>query len=138
MEQRIRSLPRWLRFCLAGGLATGVNIGLMFVFVEGLQMQTFLFKGIANVMAMGLGAVAAFYLHRSWTWEDAAKHQGQALFRQFALFVGSLSIGVSSRIFLFAALDYYWGIPYLLNVAVGIAGAAIVDYFLYARLVFRR
>jgi putative flippase GtrA len=138
MEQRIRSLPRIVRFCLAGGLSTGVNLALMVVLVEWLQMNSFLLKSIANFLAMGIGAVAAFFLQRAWTWEDATKLHGAALLRQFAVFAGALSVGVGSRIALFAVLDYFFRIAYLLNVGVGIACAAIVDYFLYAKFVFKK
>ena len=137
MEQKIRSLPRIVRFCLAGGLSTGVNLGVMIVLVEWLQMNSFLLKSIANFLAMGIGAVAAFFLQRAWTWEDATKLHGAALLRQFAVFIGALSVGVGSRIALFSALDYFFRIDYLLNVVVGIACAAIVDYFLYAKFVFK-
>jgi putative flippase GtrA len=136
MEQWIRSLPRVIRFCLAGGLGTGVNLAVMMLLVEGLHMHSFWLKGLANALAMGIGAIAVFFLHRAWTWEDATKRHGYALLRQFFLFAGSLTIGVGCRIALFALFDYYIAIDYLVNVAIGIAGAAIIDYFLYARFVF--
>jgi putative flippase GtrA len=138
MEQWIRALPRAMRFLLAGGLSTGVNLAAMGLLVECLQMNSFALKSVANVLAMGIGAVAAFFLHRAWTWEDATKRRGASLLRQFITFMGSLSVGVGSRIGIFAALDYFLGLPYLLNVAIGIAGASILDYFLYDKLVFKR
>jgi len=138
MEQWIRSLPRGIRFCLSGGVATGVNVALMILFVEWLKMDSFILKGLANFLAMAIGAIAAFFLHRAWTWDDSTKYRGVALLQQIARFVSSLVVGVGSRIGMFAVMDYYFHIAYLLNVAVGILCAAIVDYYLYDRLVFAR
>ena len=137
MEQRIRSLPRVVRFCIAGGLSTGVNVAFMLLFVEWLKMDSFLLKNMANILAMGVGAIAAFFLHRAWTWDDSAKLQGASLAKQFVRFVGSLSVGVGSRIALFSVFDYFFSLAYLLNVVLGIACAATVDYFLYEKLVFK-
>jgi putative flippase GtrA len=137
MEQLIRSLPRIVRFCFAGGLSTGVNVVFMLVFVELLKMDSFILKNLANVLAMGIGAISAFFLHRAWTWEDSVKLRGMSLVKQFARFVGSLSVGVGSRIGMFSLLDYIFSIDYLLNVVLGIACAATIDYFLYEKLVFK-
>ena len=101
-------------------------------------MDSFILKSLANFLAMGIGAIAAFFLHRAWTWDDAIRFHGAALLQQFVRFAGSLAVGVGSRIAMFAAMDYFFSIAYLLNVTIGIAFAAIVDYFLYEKLVFKQ
>ena len=134
----IRRWSRPVRFCLSGGTGTLVNLGSLVIFVELMQMNSFLLKNLANAISMGIGAIAVFFLHRAWTWDDAQQQTGKGLVRQFVVFAGSLSVGVGCRLVLFAVLEKYTAIPYLLNVALGIAAAAIVDYFLFDRLVFLR
>lgn len=132
----IQHQPRPIRFFLAGGLGTAVNLVAVVFFVEMVQMKSFEMKNLANGLGMVVGAVSVFFLHRAWTWRDVQKQSGWELWRQFYKFAGSLSVGVICRLLLFAVVERIELTPYLINVAAGIAFAAVIDYFLFGKLVF--
>ena len=134
----IQRRPRPIRFILAGGLGTFVNLAVLVFLVELGQMNSFEMKNLANGIAMAIGAVAVFFLHRAWTWSDVDKQRGRRLWRQFVKFAGSLSVGIGCRLVLFAVVEIVLPIPYVINVAAGIALATVVDYLLFGKLVFVR
>jgi putative flippase GtrA len=129
---------RVVRFCVVGGIAAVINLAVMYGFVDVMAFDTFVLRNIANGLSLACGMSAAFILNRAWTWSDAKRETGIALVRQFLMFCSSAALGIALRIGTFALMDYFWGIPYLINVTLGIGLAASVDFILYDRIVFIR
>jgi len=125
------------KFLIVGGSAAVVNLGAMSLLVELLGFEGYYLKNLANILSMEVSILYAFIFNRKWTWKDAAKKEGKKLISQFVLYNFAVLIGISIRIVLFALLELT-GLYYLFNVAIGIGVAAIVDYMLYDKFVFRR
>ena len=130
-------IQRVLWFILVGAVAAAVNLAAMVLCTSVLGEHEAWRRNLANVFAMAVGTTAAFLLNRRWTWEDSPKKAGKSLLYQYLLYCGSASAGVALRICLFAVLDALTSIHYLLNVVVGIGSAAVLDFFLYSKFVFR-
>ncbi len=109
----------------------------MIFFVEILSFKTYFLKNVANVISMEVSVFYNFLLSRVWTWNDAPKRQGKGLASQFIFFNLAALTGILIRVVIFAALEKF-GVFYLINVFIGIGIAAIVDFVLYDKLIFRR
>jgi dolichol-phosphate mannosyltransferase len=125
------------KFIIVGSSAAFVNFALMILFVEALSFQTHLLKNVANVVSIEVSVFYNFLLSRIWTWGDAPKKQGKGIILQFVSFNLAALTGVLLRIIIFAILDKF-GVFYIINVALGIGIAAVVDFILYDKLIFRR
>jgi putative flippase GtrA len=117
------------RFIAVGALASALQVALL-AFLTGHGWDAFL----ANVAAFLLSAQVNFALSAAFTWRDRA--HGAPLWRRWLLFHGSIAgtAVLNQLVFLLARL----ALPALLASATGSAAAALGNYLLGDRLVFRR
>ena len=133
----MRYHERIKRFLIVGLSAAIVNFLIISLFIELLGFNSYFLKNLANLLAIEMSAVYNFCISRLWTWRDAPRKHGPNLVPQFLSFNLALLAGIVIRVILFAVLEKC-GVFYLLNVALGIAVAAGIDFVLYDKLVFRR
>jgi len=133
----MRYHERIKRFLIVGLSAAIVNFLIISLFIELLGFKSYFLKNLANLLAIEISAVYNFCISRLWTWRDAPRKHGSNLVPQFLSFNLALLAGIVIRVILFAVLEKC-GVFYLLNVALGIAVAAGIDFVLYDKLVFRR
>jgi dolichol-phosphate mannosyltransferase len=133
----MRYNERISKFLIAGMSAAIVNFLLISFFIEILGFKSYFLKNVANILAIEMSAVYNFLVSRFWTWRDAPRKRGKSLFAQFISYNLALLAGIAIRVISFAVFEK-WGVFYLLNVAIGIGMAAIIDFILYDKLVFRR
>ena len=133
----MRYHERIKRFLIVGLSAAIANFLIISLFIELLGFNSYFLKNLANLLAIEISAVYNFCISRLWTWKDAPRKHGPNLIPQFLSFNLALLAGIVIRVILFAVLEKC-GVFYLLNVALGIAVAAGIDFVLYDKLVFRR
>ena len=133
---KINNFKRVSKFILVGGTAAVVNLVLMAIFLEALHFKSYFLKNVANIISMEIGIIYAFICNRLWTWYDAPRKAGRQLLGQFLIFHLAVFAGVLLRIGLFAFFELY-GLYYLLNVSFGIGIAAVLNFILYDRIVFK-
>ena len=133
----MRYHERIKRFLIVGLSAAIANFLIISLFIELLGFNSYFLKNLANLLAIEISAVYNFCISRLWTWRDAPRKHGPNLVPQFLSFNLALLAGIVIRVILFAVLEKC-GVFYLLNVALGIAVAAGIDFVLYDKLVFRR
>lgn len=133
LRARIGTLPfpvaaRPLRFALTGGLAGLVQLGLLAALADhGWR------PWIANLAAFLLAAQLNFALSTLYTWRD--RRGTDVLWRRWLLFHGSISGMAVLNIAVYTVARTV--LPYLLASAAGIAVAAVGNFLLGDRLVFR-
>ena len=86
---------------------------------------------------MEISILYNFLISRMWTWKDAPKKQQGRLAVQFIAFNFAALAGVMMRMASFAAMEN-WQIYYLLNMTIGAGMAAVFDFVLYDRYIFKR
>ncbi len=128
---------RLKRFIIIGSSAAAVNFLAMILFVEVFAFNTYVLKNLANCVSIEISVLYNFLCCRTWTWSDAPKRQGVGLLAQFAFFNLAALGSILIRVIIFAILDKA-GVHYLLNVFIGIVVTAIMNFFLYDKLIFRR
>jgi len=125
------------KFLIVSGSAVGINLLLLFFMVRYLGFDTSFLENVANAVSMELSIVYNFFMSRSVTWSDRVKEKGGRLFVQILQFHLAIGVTILFRLLLFPALQHV-GVPYLLNAAIGIALAAVFNFFAYDAIVFKR
>jgi putative flippase GtrA len=117
------------RFIITGGAAGLIQIGLLAA-LTGHGWHSLL----ANPVAFLLAAQVNFALSTLFTWRD--RRDGQSLLHRWLLFHGSIAGMALLNMAVFAAARTR--LPDLESAALGIATAALGNYLVGDRLVFRR
>lgn|SRR5208283_2540686 len=125
------------KFLIVGFSAAGVNFLFMILFVEAFGFKSYYLTNLANILAMEISIIYNFVHCRRWTWSDAPMREGSALIAQAGSFHLAALTGIVIRVILFAVM-VKWGVYYLVNVALGIGVAAVLNYVLYDKIVFKR
>ncbi|AWB10369.1 Putative flippase GtrA (transmembrane translocase of bactoprenol-linked glucose) [Thermodesulfobium acidiphilum] len=129
---------RVIRFILIGLISAAFNFLLIYVFIDLFRMNSTLLKNISNFIALILSILFAFFLHRAWTWRDCVFEKGYKLLKQLILFYSSNTLAIVIRTVSFAFFDYFFKLNYILNVAIGIGIASLLNYVVYDRAIFKR
>jgi putative flippase GtrA len=119
---------RPLRFAITGGFAGLLQLGLLAALARhGWE------PWVANLTAFLLAAQVNFALSTVFTWRDRATTDG--LYRRWLVFHGTISSMAVLNIGVYAIART--ALPYLPSAAAGIAVAALGNFLLGDRLVFR-
>jgi len=126
----LESLKRIVRFFIAGGTATAVNLGTLYalVHVAGLWYLT------SSVIAFFMGFVVSFTLQKFWTFRD---HRTDVVGHQLAVYLGIVLFNLLLNTALVYALVEYVGLSPILAQALAALTIAAEGYFAYRLLVFR-
>jgi putative flippase GtrA len=119
---------RALRFAMIGGLAGLTQIGLLQLFTDQ-GMDALLANAIAFIMAAQLN----FVLSSVFTWAD--RRPAHAMWRRWSAFHGSIASMAVVNMIVFALARTV--MPDLAASATGIGAAAMGNFFIGDRLVFR-
>ena len=134
-----KGLPKKvLKFLIGGGVASLINLALIYGFIEGLQLTAPLERNIANVIAIELSLITGFFIYRIWVWPGGDWSIKEVLLRQLPLYHFSAGLSVIARIFLVFPLLDWLGVNYLLNTLVGVLLSASINYVISDRLVFKK
>lgn len=126
-------LGRISRFAVAGGSSALVNLVALHLLVSGLGWQGGWHEDAANLLALEISTLCQFTLCRCWVWRgETSRPLWSALFA----FHAAVAMTSGGRVVLFSLLRLA-GLHYLPNALIGIGLAALFNYLLYDRLVFR-
>ena len=105
--------------------------------VRYLGFDTRVGENIANAVSMELSIIYNYFLSRAITWSDRIKERGGRLLIQLLKFHLAIGITIVFRLILFPLLQLL-GVFYLLNAAIGIAIAAVFNFFIYDTFIFKK
>lgn len=125
----------FFKFATVGTSAAILNLALIFILVDLAGLETAVLRNVANVIAVLISTAYAFFINRRWTWNQAVVKTGGRLVWQYFLYNFITLTAITMRIILFAILDYF-GVYYLLNVALGIGLVAVFNFLMYDKYVF--
>lgn len=122
------------RFIVSGGTSAAFNLALLHVLITWCGMRGGWREDLAYLVALELSILFQFVLCRLWVWQGAEREG--VIWHQLIRFHGAALLTSVGRLALFTLLRRL-GLHYLPNAAFGIALGAVVNYFLYEKLVFR-
>lgn len=129
-------LAKITRFVMSGGTSAAVNLGLLHLLISVAGMRGGLREDVASVIALELSVLFQFTLCRVWVWRNTPRG-ATPLWRELLAFHGAIAVTSVGRLLLFSIMRQL-GVHYLPNAVLGIGCAAVANFFLYDRLVFRR
>jgi len=127
---------RVIKFLIGGGVATALNLILIFWLIEGLGFNTPLLRNIANVVSIEVSLIASFFIYRIWVWPGGVWRVREVLLRQLPLYHLSAGVAVISRIFLIFPILDWLRVNYAVNTLIGAIVSASLNYLISDRLVF--
>jgi dolichol-phosphate mannosyltransferase len=128
--------PKILKFLIGGGIATLINLLLVFTLIDVIGLNTPTLRNIANIMAIELSLLSSFFIYRTWVWPGGNWTIKEVLLRQIPLYHIAASTAILARIFLvFPILDWL-GVNYIINTLIGVVVNATLNYWISDRLVF--
>lgn len=127
---RSESLLRIVRFFIAGGTATAVNLATLYALVH--------FAGlwylISSVIAFFMGFVVSFTLQKFWTFRD---HRTDVVGKQLAIYLGIVLFNLLLNTAFVYVLVEYVGLSPILAQALAALTIAVEGYFAYKIFVFQ-
>ena len=131
------SRQRVVKFLLGGGIASAVNLVLIFALIECLGFNTPLLRNIANIIAIELSLIFSFFVYRIWVWPGGVWKIKEILGKQLPLYHFSAGTAVLARVLLLFPLLDWWGVNYSINTLIGVLLSATVNYIISDRWVFK-
>ena len=125
------------KFIVVSGSAVALNLLLLFLLVQYLGFHTAIGENAANAISMEASIVYNFFMSRAITWRDRRRETGARLAVQVLKFHFTIGITIVLRLALYPLLQYY-GVHSVLNAAVGIGLAAVVNFIVYDTWIFKR
>ncbi|MFA5744859.1 MAG: GtrA family protein [Candidatus Paceibacterota bacterium] len=122
-------LPKIVRYIISGGTATLTNIGLLFVFVQFLQMHYL----VASTIAFILSFLVSFTLQKFWTFNN---REAARTHIQLAFYLTITLCNLALNTLLVYVMVSKLGLWYLLAQIIAGALIAIESYFSYKSFVF--
>jgi len=118
------------RFVVAGGLATLVNLGLLYILTD--------VAGIWYLLSAVVSFIAAFFvsftLQKFWTFEDSS-HEGMHVQAGIFFLVAAGNLGLNT-LFLYVLVEYAL-LHYLLAQVIVSAFIAVENFLIYRYVIFR-
>lgn len=128
-DTRAATLLRLIRFIVSGGIATGVNLGCIFI----LTHYAGLWYLYSSVIAFGLAFGISFALQKLWTFQDRSSEH---VHTQAMLFLGIILLGLGLNTAILYALVEFIGIHYLAGQLISGCFIAVFNFFSYKHIVF--
>ncbi len=119
------------RYLTSGFTAAGVNLGVLYGLVEygGLH---YLF---ASSIALTIAIVVSFSLHKFFTFRERDLSRAHV---QFGLYLGVVGIDFCLNLLLMWLSVEFLGIPYLFGAIIAGGAIALINFFAYRLVVFRK
>lgn len=124
------------RFVLCGAVTAGFNLALLVIVIEGLRIETGLGRSVANLACTEIAVLFSFFVYKIFVWRDARWTARELVTRQIPIYHASVATSFVVRtLAAFPLLDAV-GVHYTLNLLIGIALGAAVNFLISDRFVF--
>lgn len=126
-----------IKFLLAGGLAAGLNLVLIYLIIEKLGFNTPFLRNVANIISIEISLVFSFFIYRIWVWTGGVWNFGEVFLRQLPLYHVSAGAAVITRILLIFPILDWLKVNYAINTIIGALASASINYLISDRFVFK-
>ena len=120
-------MRRFLRYCVAGGVAAALHFLVLISLVEGFDIQPIK----ATTVGFCLAVVLNYYMQYYWTFSASGPHAAKILL--FSL-IAVIALAINTGIFWFC--NIIADLPYLLSQIVATGTVVLVNFLLNRRYVF--
>jgi putative flippase GtrA len=123
-------VPRLIRYLFSGGIATIVDLGLLYLFTDRLGWW-YVWSAVG---AFSVAVVVSFSLQKFWTFQNGGL---EGLRHQFALYLTVTIANLGTNTLLVYLLVEKVGLFYLLAQIIAAGLIAIGSFFIYQGIIFR-
>lgn len=139
LRERIESLfnRKVSRYIACGAITASFNLGLLVLVIEGFGIETTLGRTVANFVCTEISVLFSFFVYKIFVWRDIRWAPRDLLAHQLPIYHASVATAFIVRtLIVFPLLDAN-GIHYTINLVIGIAISAVVNFLISDRFVFR-
>jgi putative flippase GtrA len=124
-------MKKVIKYLCAGSLATGVNLGLLFVCVEYFHLWYL----SAAVLSFTFGAITSFLLQKFWVFENDSLEKAHTQLFGFMFFAMLMLVVNTFLLYLFVEKLHVW---YLLSQALTSLIIAFLNYTCFNLVIFKK
>ncbi|MDD3427691.1 MAG: GtrA family protein [Caldisericia bacterium] len=136
IKELIKRNKRIIFFFAIGFMGALVNILIIYLYNGFYEPNTLLAENIGNFLGIEISTLICFILNRQFTWSDRPKLNNQKLLRQIIIYHLAVGISIIIRLIIFPLIQFT-GLDYISNTLIGITIGAIINYFMFDKIVFR-
>ena len=125
-----------VKFLLGGGVATAINLLLIFLLIDKLGFDTPFLRNVANIISIELSLIASFFIYRIWVWRGGGWNWFNVLFKQLPLYHVSAGTAIVVRVLIVFPLLDWLGVSYGVNTIFGALISASLNFIISDRFVF--
>lgn len=121
---------QFAKYVTVGFIATTLDFGLLYLFVE----FGHLFYLAAAICSIAIVLWISFSLNKFWTFQNFEKRY----FQQFGKYIVSHLLALGVALIILTILVQFFGLWYLFAKVFATGGAAIVNFLLIQKFIFKR
>ena len=122
-------IRRFLKFCITGGIATGINLGLLALFVEKAGLD----KILSAVLSFAISIPASFALNEIWTFRERRGLSQTSLLVRIVKFILLGLVGWGINIAVYSLSLKVVGIYYIISEMIAIVVTVLWNFFSNSR-----
>lgn len=130
LDERYPMHTKIVRFLISGGVATGIDLVLLYVFTDIFGVWYL----ASSILAFVLAFFVSFGLQKFWTFRDHSREGIQAQAGIYFL-IAAANLGLNTLL-VYLLVDYA-NLHYLIAQIIVSAGIAVENFFVYQRFIFR-
>ncbi|MGB7085703.1 MAG: GtrA family protein, partial [Phormidesmis sp.] len=113
------------------------NVVMISLIVSQFQIETAIYRNVANFIAIEISLIFTFLVYRIWVWRINGWNIRKIFLKQLPMYhMASGFVILIRTLIIFPVLDWL-GVSYIVNTFIGIAAGAGVNYFFNDQLVFK-
>lgn len=130
LDARYPAHTKILRFLISGGVATGADLVLLYVFTDIFGIWYLASSFLAFIIASAI----SFLMQKFWTFRD---HSRAGMPMQAGMYLGIAAVNLGLNTLLVYVLVEQIGFHYLIAQIIVSVFIAIENFFIYQRFIFR-
>lgn len=130
LDERYPTHTKIVRFLISGGVATGIDLVLLYVFTDIFGIWYL----ASSVVAFTFAFLASFSLQKFWTFRD---HSREGIQTQAGIYflIAAANLGLNTLL-VYLLVDYV-NLHYLIAQIIVSVFVAVENFFVYQRFIFR-
>jgi putative flippase GtrA len=128
---RVYKSKKVIKYIFSGGMAAVTNLSALYLLVEFLGVHYL----VASILSFIVSIAVSFIMQKFWTFEDSSR---DTIHAQFAIYTVVVLINLVLNTFLVYAFVEWLSIWYFAAQFLAAAIIALVSFFAYRNLVFKR
>lgn len=136
LKQLFLDLPeaaRFLKFCLVGISGVFVNLGLLYILVEGFKIQ----QVVAFTVSIVISILTNYFFNSRFTYRDNRSKSRRESIKRLGYYYGFAGLTMFINLAIYHELINNFGVHYLLAAFIGIVFTVLLNFMLVTKVIWK-